>query len=234
MAKIYPIKWKKSDYTKLSNAVRNFNRKIEKAAAGNQDQAFNQYLPALKSYKDVKANIYTRAELNRVLSQLKRINQKGALDMIYTTAGEATTKYELAETRRQAGLYKKSLTKQLSQLPIPEANTMGSEERREILAQIRDVSFYETKKGYERKKLWERIQKRGTMDYEFKMQIVFKENYLKALQDNYSTQLNFEELFNYLSSKSPSEFWNYIKANNLVDFLAVGWYSRDEDKYYQL
>ena len=53
------------------------NRKIEKAAAGNQDQAFNQYLPALKSYKDVKANIYTRAELNRVLNQLKRINQKG-------------------------------------------------------------------------------------------------------------------------------------------------------------
>lgn len=234
MSKVYPIKWKRADYNKLNAAVRKFNRTIQNAAKNNENQIYNRYLPELKTYKDVKANIYTRAELNRVINQLNRVNRKGALDMIYTTAGDATTKYELAETRRQAGIYKRSLTRQLNQLPIPEANLMGSEERRELIAQIGELSQVEMKRGYERTKLWQKIQKKGTLDYDFKMQIVFKDNFLKALRDNYNNQMNFDELFNYLASKSPSEFWNYAKANNLVDFLAAGWYNLDQDKYYSL
>lgn len=235
MAKNHQIRWTRSDYTKLSRAVKSFNKRVTTEIEKNkQDQLYNRYLPELKSYQDIKSNIYTRTELNRVIEQLKRVNKKGALDMIYTTAGEATTRYELAETRRQANIYKKSLEKQLKELPIPEANTMGSEERREIIAQIRDVTFFEQKKGYEYQKLKNKIQKKGTADYDFKMQITFKNNFLTALKDNYSNQLNFDELFSYLSSKNPTEFYNYIRDNNLIDFLAVGWYSSDKDKYYQL
>lgn len=234
MSKVYPIKWKRADYAKLNAAVRKFNKTIQKAAKDNENQIYSRYLPELKTYSDVKANIYTRTELNRVISQLNRVGRKGALDMIYTTAGDATTKYELAETRKQAALYKRSLTKQLDQLPIPEANLMGSEERRQLIAQIGELSQLETKTGYERTKLWQKVQKKGTADYDFKMQVTFKDNFLRELRENFSNQLNFEELFNKLSSKSPSEFWNYARDNNLVDFLAAGWYDLDKDKYYTL
>lgn len=234
MSKVYPIKWKKEDYNKLNAAVRKFNRTVRKAAENNENQIYHRYLPELKTYKDVKANIYTRAELNRVISQLNRVGKKGALDMIYTAAGDLTTKYELAETRRQAAIYKRSLTRQLNKLPPLEANLMGSEERREIMAQINELSQLETTTGYGRVKLWQKVQKKGTSDYDFKMQIVFKENFLEALKDNFSNQLNFEKLYMKLSSMDPSEFWNYAQANNLVDFLAAGWYDLDKDKYYTL
>ena len=149
MAKNYQIRWKRSDYTKLSNAVRNFNKKVKAAEVANDLNEFNNYLPELLSYKGVKANIQTRRELNRVLTQLKNINKPTALDIVYTKSGEAITQWERTETIRQAKIYENALKRQLQKEPITDG--MGNERRAELIAQIGEIQDIENIRGYERK-----------------------------------------------------------------------------------
>lgn len=65
------IRWQQKDYLSLGRAVANFNKKINEL----QKQEKKLYLPELKSYKDIKENIQTRQELNRVINSLKRFSK---------------------------------------------------------------------------------------------------------------------------------------------------------------
>ena len=54
------IKWKRGDYIKLSKAVSKFNKTLS-----NLDSQAD-YLPTAPEYKEIRDNIHTRKELNRV------------------------------------------------------------------------------------------------------------------------------------------------------------------------
>lgn len=90
------IRWQQKDYLSLGRAVANFNKKINKL----QSEEKKLYLPELKNYKDIKENIQTRSELNRVINSLKRFSKEGAEDLYVTKAGEQITKWELKELRK--------------------------------------------------------------------------------------------------------------------------------------
>ena len=232
MAKNYNIRWTRSDYAKLSNAVRNFNKKVKEVEQASELNEFNNYLPDYLYYRDVKENIQTRRELNRILKQLKNINKPHAFDLIYTQGGDAVTLWEQQETLKQARLYERSLQRQIEREPIGQG--MGNEKRRELIANLSEIKQMQTKRGIERKKLWAKIQKRGTFDYEFKMQIIFKENFLRTLRDGFQNEPYYKELSNKLINMPPNAFWNFAYTNNLVDWLAAGWYKLDQDKYSQI
>ena len=90
------IKWQQKDYLSLGRAVANFNKKINEL----QSEEKKLYLPELKNYKDIKENIQTRSELNRVINSLKRFSKEGAEDLYTTKAGEQITKWERQELRK--------------------------------------------------------------------------------------------------------------------------------------
>lgn len=90
------IKWQQKDYLSLGRAVANFNKKINKL----QSEEKKLYLPELKNYKDIKENIQTRSELNRIINSLKRFSKEGAEDLYVTKAGEQITKWERKELRK--------------------------------------------------------------------------------------------------------------------------------------
>ena len=90
------IRWQQKDYLSLGRAVANFNKKINEL----QKQEKKLYLPELKNYKDIKENIQTRQELNRVIKSLKRFSKEGAEDLYVTKAGEQITKWERQELRK--------------------------------------------------------------------------------------------------------------------------------------
>ena len=90
------IKWQQKDYLSLGRAVANFNKKINEL----QSEEKKLYLPELKNYKDIKENIQTRSELNRVINSLKRFSKEGAEDLYTTKAGEQLTKWERQELRK--------------------------------------------------------------------------------------------------------------------------------------
>lgn len=226
------IRWKRSDYTKLGKAVANFNRKIS-AATKNKNVANIDFLPELKQYKNVKDAITTRREFNRVVNSLSRINKADALDLVFTKSGEELTAWELNETKIQARTRLRQLNKEIEEFQTSNNNLMGNERMAEIKKEMFDIKNLETKKGYDFKKLVENIQRKGTSDWEFKMNIVFKNNYLEALKD-YENQPYYDELINKIKNLNPTEFYNMIKENNLIDFLSADWYRKDKEKFGQL
>ena len=226
------IKWRRSDYTKLGKAVANFNRKIN-AATKNKNVANIDFLPELKQYKNVKDAITTRREFNRVVNSLSRINKADALDLVFTKSGEELTAWELNETKIQARTRLRQLNKEIEEFQTSNNNLMGNERMAEIKKEMFDIKNLETKKGYDFKKLVENIQRKGTSDWEFKMNIVFKNNYLEALKD-YENQPYYDELIDKIKNLNPTEFYNMIKENNLIDFLSADWYRKDKEKFGQL
>ena len=90
------IRWQQKDYLSLGRAVANFNKKINKL----QSEEKKLYLPELKNYKEIKQNIQTRSELNRIINSLKRFSKEGAEDLYVTKAGEQITKWERQELRK--------------------------------------------------------------------------------------------------------------------------------------
>ena len=61
------ISWKNYDNLSLGKAVANFNRRIKKI----ETEENKMYLPKTLDFKEVKQNILTRRELNRVISNLR-------------------------------------------------------------------------------------------------------------------------------------------------------------------
>lgn len=110
---------------------------------------------------------------------------------------------------------------------------MGDEKIAENKVILQRLQEYETKKGYDYKSIMKEIQRKGTTDWEFKMQITFKENFLQALKD-YENQPYYEELVKKIKNLNPTEFYETIKENNLIDFISAGWYKLDKDKYSML
>ena len=224
------IRWRRSDYAKLGKAVANFNRQVTKAQKNNKMSV--NFLPELKKYKNVKDAITTRREFNRVVNALSRINKTDALDLIYLKSGQEISRWEFLETKRQAKIMQRNLEKEIEEYKV-KSGIMGNERIAEIKISLEKIKDLENKKGYEYKKLFEEIQKKGTKDWNFKMQITFKENYLEVLKD-YKNEPYYEELIEEIKNLNPSAFYDLIKDNNLIDFLSAGWYNKDRDKYSSL
>ena len=70
------IKWRKGDYIWLGKAVSQFNRKINEL----QKEESRNYLPDVLNYEDIKENITTRRELQRVIKSLRKYKEEGEED----------------------------------------------------------------------------------------------------------------------------------------------------------
>lgn len=101
------IKWRKQDYLSLGRAVSNFNKKINEL----QKEEKKLYLPETVSYKDIKSNIYTRNEFNRIMNSLKRFSKKGAENPVLTRDYNVITKWEQQELRKTNKNCKKRTSK---------------------------------------------------------------------------------------------------------------------------
>ena len=223
------IRWKRSDYAKLGRAVANFNRQVIKQKKDNINPDF---LPELKKYKNVKDAITTRREFNRIVNSLARINKSDALDLIYLKSGQEISKWEYQETKRQARLLERSLQKEIEEYHVTKG-IMGNERIAEIKMKLNQIQSFENQPMENQEKIIKEIQKKGTSDWEFKMNITFKNNYLEALKD-YENQPYYDKLVEKIRNLNPNQFYSMIKENNLIDFLSAGWYKLDKDKYAQL
>lgn len=223
------IRWKRSDYAKLGRAVANFNRQVIKQKKDNINPDF---LPELKKYKNVKDAITTRREFNRIINSLARINKSDALNLIYLKSGQEISKWEYQETKRQARLLERSLQKEIEEYHVTKG-VMGNERIAEIKMKLNQIQSFENQPMENQEKIIKEIQKKGTSDWEFKMNITFKNNYLEALKD-YENQPYYDKLVEKIRNLNPNQFYSMIKENNLIDFLSAGWYKLDKDKYAQL
>lgn len=94
---------------------------------------------------------------------------------------------------------------------------MGSQEYREILANLRSLKNLELKKGADFTRMKDRITKYGNLDYKMVKATIFRENFMEALEQ--SGAENFEN-FSLLEKKmnrikNPINFYEFIKKSNV-------------------
>lgn len=238
------IRWKQTDYLSLGRAVANFNKKINLL---NKEEK-KLYLPEVKSYKEIKENIKTRAELNRIISSLKRFSKEGAEDIYTTKAGEIMTKWERQELGKQVKIAERGLRREAKKLEIPISSgyskaQMGSRAYQEILSNLRTLRNLEFKKGKELISFKERLAKFGNLDYRMLKATIFRENFMTALIQ--SGAENFEN-YSLLAGKmkrikNPIKFFEFISQSNVFsdifdyykpgDGLIYGAFSGEEERF---
>ena len=230
LAKQSKIKWKKQDYLTLGKAVAQFNRKINELNAEEQ----KTYLPSVQEYKQVKENITTRAELNRVIKSLRAFSEEGVEEIYTTEAGEQMTVWERKELAKQTQIAKRRLNTELKELKKPNEQgfsrvQMGSIEARQIEAQLKNLDKLEKKVGYEFRRLKDRIHSLGASDYSMKKAYVYRENFLSELQKLQRNSPEFKIVYDYFENiTNPISFFNETqKSNALQDFFV--WYQTPEN-----
>lgn len=210
------IRWKKGDYIKLGQAVSRFNKRIKELESDELS-----YLPDMKDYKELKQNILSRKELNRVINSLKRFSLEGN-EVLYTTkAGEQLTKWEYSEIRKARNRAVRSLNKQAMEIEAGNKFVgMGDERLRQIEATIQSLKDLENRVGFEFKRTMERIFKYGETDAAIKKAQTFRDNFMNSLEalENYD---NIDKLKDKLSSiKNPIKFFEFVnKSDVLMDLF---------------
>ena len=101
----YGIKWTRKDYAKLSSAVKKFNKKL--------NTINKRYLPKEITYSEVKQNITSRRELNRIINSLNRFQKEGAEEIVKLPSGEKITKWERNEISLELRIAKANIKKQM-------------------------------------------------------------------------------------------------------------------------
>ena len=94
---------------------------------------------------------------------------------------------------------------------------MGSQEYREILANLRSLKNLELKRGSDFTRMKDRIAKYGNLDIKMVKATIFRENFMEALKQ--SGAENFEN-FSVLQKKmnrikNPINFYEFIKNSNV-------------------
>lgn len=213
------IRWKRGDYVKLSRAVSNFNKRIKELQVNELD-----YLPDLKDYKEIKENIYSRAELNRIINSLKAINKDHAFDIYTTESGVELTKWEAKEIKKAQRRALQNIGKEIASIEEGRKSIgMGDERLRELEASKKSIEDIEKKKGYEFERAKNRAFELGKKDRELKQDSLFMENFLKALEETSDFE-NYDKLKDKLNSiKNPTKFYEFIKQSNIFMDLFI-WY----------
>ena len=216
------IRWKRGDYVKLSRAVSNFNKRINELKSMEDKEL--SYLPDLKDYKSIKENIYSRSELNRIIKSLKDVSKEKALDLYTTDSGVDLTRWEATEIKKAQRRALKSVNLEIQKIEEGRPSIgMGDERLRELEATRKSIENIDKKQGYEFKRTKERIMELGKKDRELKQDSLFRENFMKALEETSDFE-NYDKLKEKLDSiKNPTKFYEFIKQSNIFMDLFI-WY----------
>lgn len=214
------INWKNVDNLSLGKAVANFNRKINRI----KTEENKLYLPEEINFKDIKQNILTRRELNRVIKNLRSFNKEGAEELYQNDVGEKMTKWEKDIIQNEIKTGIRRLSKELKAVDRTKYPFETAKER-DIKKQIKNLKGFQTKKGFDFSELKRRAYNQGRADLEMRKAIVYKDNYMRVLKDHYQNFDNYDKLIKYLERfKNPISFYNRMVETdneNIVDIYMI-------------
>lgn len=210
------IRWKKSDYIKLGKAVAKFNRKISEL-----DPNELRYLPSMKNYKELKEEILSRKELNRIVNALRRFDISGMELKVTLPSGEELTKWEYREIKLARNRAIKLRERQIeSVLNKEKFMGMGNEKISQYKMSINYMKKLESKSGYNFKEAQKLIEKLGSNQYEMWRAEIYRQNFMSALEEmsNYDFYYKLVEKLNTINN--PIKFYEYIsKSTTLKDLF---------------
>lgn len=219
------IRYDKKLNQEINRTIKNFNQKIARLEKQNRE-----LLPSKITKKEIKEDVYTRAELKRKLQELQRFSQRGAEDIIETSGGLQLTNYELQNIKRENARIKRNITRELNRLKVEKPKIFGKTQT-STFSEMGDTDYLNlqarrkalekdinklSKDEFERlKKLIERTGK--NQQY---MNTIFKENYFTMLTDlAYYVDYDNDKL-KYLEDKlmklKPNNFLKLFKEDKSI------------------
>ena len=221
------IRWKRSDYMKLSKAVSRFNKIINELEVDEKE-----YLPELKDYKELRDKITSRKELNRIINSLKRATEENLLTKKIYESGEVISKWEFQEVNKARNRAFRNLEKERQGiLQGRQSIGMGDERLSEIHAMEQSFLDLEERKGADLKRLKARIFSVGRSDYALAKDKLFRDNFYKALEGISNFQ-NYDLLKKELDKiKNPTKFYEYVSKSPVLMDLFL-WYKESDSLFY--
>ena len=114
------IRYDKKLNQEINRTIKNFNQKIARL-----EKQERELLPSKITKKDLKNNVYTRAELQRKLKELQRFSKRGAEEVIETKGGVKLTQYELQNIKRENARIKRNITREINRLKVNKPKIFG-------------------------------------------------------------------------------------------------------------
>lgn len=221
------ISWKNVDNLSLGKAVANFNRKIKRI----ETEENKGYLPETLNFKDVKENITTRRELNRVIQNLRNFNKEGAEELYQNDAGEEMTKWEKDVLQDEILRGIRRLNKELRSVDKTKY-PFETDVELNLKQRINNLKNFQNVKGFNFKLLKERAFNIGRMDFEMNRAIIYQNNYMKTLK-RYSHFDNYDLLINELEKyKNPIRFYDLMKTKGELTedltYVSDEYYTQEE------
>jgi len=223
MSKQYNIHWRRSDYSKLSHLVRKVNKKVFEIEVKRPDIA--GYQPAMLDYKELKNQIKTRADFNRIMNKYNRYLQQGSEEIVTNKHGVSDTvwaKKEFSISQRADNLRKAHKRAEIEAKEVEIAGEKTGVTRAEM-GSIRQNELKPSNKNFEnmKDKEWkiakERFDKIMFDKYREERDYLLRDNYIKALH-----KLNYPDIVERLVLQIPVAIFNEKHETDEVchiDFL---------------
>lgn len=203
------IKWNATDEQRLKIAVREFNDKIKQLAKNPNKK---NYLPDSVSYKELREGIKSRSELNRKLNSLGRFMKKGA-SKIEVVNGTGITAWELHEARIEKSIAVRRYKEELAFLSSKQPKSkyykkhsrvqMGSSRAKEIKAILKNMPQLSKLSGEGFFKAVARFHNIGTSDFLLRQNILYSQNYYKAMDIAFGRFKDYTYLKQLMQEKLP-------------------------------
>lgn len=218
MSKHYNIRWTDADQQELKRVVKNFNAKIsrlEKKLTPNEKRA----LPERVTVKQMKELIDTRQDLKRELNALKRFSKKGAEEIVTvpnTDYNITTTKWQKQEMTRRVAIINRKRKKRLEEIRQVELTSRGQKlgytrgdigmGRADEVALNPMNAFTPKMTRYDLNNKFKAIMKESQTSYWKKAEMVLKENYTRAISENYNPK-DVEDILKAIDDMDFKEFY---------------------------
>lgn len=218
MSRYHRINWRESDTQELKRVVRNYNAKISRLAKKNPQ--IENVLPEKVSVGQLKELINTRQDLKRELNALKRFSKRGAEEIVVvpdTDYNLKITKWQKTEMNRRIGIINKRRKKRLEEIANIEMKSRGEKlgyTREQLgMGKANEVSlnpmnaFTRKMSQSDLKWKWKGIMKESQSDYFTQKDFRLRENYIKALQQNYNVN-DIQDIIDEINKMDIKEFLN--------------------------
>ena len=217
MSRYHKINWRESDTQELKRVVKNYNAKLKRLAKKNPQ--IENVLPEKVTVAQLKELINTRQDLKREINALKRFSKRGAEEIVTVPGTDYNlkiTKWQKTEMNRRIGIINRRRTTRLEELSSLEMKSRGEKlgytKDQFGMGKATEVSlkpmnaFTRRMSQSDLKWKWKNILKESQSDYFTKKDFRLRENYIKALRENY----NYDDIIDVVDE---------IKSMDIKEFL---------------
>lgn len=137
------IRYDKKLNKEIDDTLRRYNNKIKRLA---RNQSY-YILPQQITRDDLMNVSYTRSDLRRRLANIRKFNERGAEQTVYTKSGYAISKYEMNYLKREQARVKQNILKEMKYYEEKKPKLYGKE-MDTTFAKMGDTNYLNLKARY--------------------------------------------------------------------------------------